>query len=63
MMSLGDNEKLRWGEAAVRVPTCKAMRRGRGAAVMEEDSRDRARGTTEKFIKGDIFQIFIQTLT
>lgn len=23
MMSLEDNEKLKWGEAAVRVPTCK----------------------------------------
>lgn len=55
MMSLEDNERLRWGEAAVRVPTCKAQRTRLRAAGMKEDSRDKARRTSEGFIKGGIF--------
>lgn len=55
MMSLEDNERLRWGETAVRVPTCKAQRTRLRAAGMKEDSRDKARRTSEGFIKGGIF--------
>ena len=50
MMSLEDNEKLRWGEAAVRVPTCIA--KGREA----EGSWDEGELTRqEEFIKGGIY--------
>lgn len=52
-MSQEDNERPRWGDAAVRVPTCTARGWGAGQLGWRRASRDR--GTAGEFAKGSFF--------